>query len=149
MSEPLTAVVTWERGGADFDYETFDRTHTWTFGGGQSVRGSSAPAYYGDPAKVNPEEGLVAALASCQMLTFLSIAAIKGLMVDAYEDQAHGEIDKNEQGRMWVSRITLRPKVAFAGTAPDATTLEKLHHSAHERCFIANSLRSQVILEPR
>lgn len=148
MTERLTATITWERGGA-FDYKTFDRTHTWAFGGGQSVQGSAAPAYFGDPTKVNPEEGLVAALASCQMLTFLSIAALKGLTVDAYEDQASGEIDKNEAGRMWVSRITLRPKVTFSGKAPDAATLEKLHHNAHERCFIANSLKSQVVLEPR
>lgn len=140
----------WRRSTPDFDYKTFDRTHTWRFAGGQMVQGSSAPAFYGDPTLANPEEGLVAALASCHMLTFLSIAALKHLTVDSYEDDAAGELGKNDQGKTMIRRIVLRPKVTFSGDQPpDAATIAGIHDKAHENCFIANSLLTEVVLEPR
>lgn len=142
--------ISWRRTTPDFDYKTFDRTHTWQFSGGQTIQGSSAPAYYGNPALANPEEGLIAALSSCQMLTFLSIAALKGFVVERYEDEAVGELGKNEQGKMMVSKIILRPKVSFAGDkVPDAKSLEDIHQKAHKNCFIANSLLTGVVIEPR
>jgi organic hydroperoxide reductase OsmC/OhrA len=142
--------VSWRRTNPDFEYKTFDRTHTWRFSGGETVRGSSAPAYFGDPALANPEEGLVAALSSCQMLTFLSIAALKGLVIESYEDSADGELGKNDRNQMFVSKITLRPRVVFSGaTPPDADAIAKLHQQAKERCFVANSLITEIVLEPR
>lgn len=142
--------IRWQRTTEDFDYKTFDRTHTWHFSGGQSVQGSSAPTYYGNGELANPEEGLVAALSSCQMLTFLSIAALKGFTVDSYEDEAEGELGKNEKGKTMVSRITLRPKVVFKrDKTPDDTTLQGIHRKAKENCFVSNSLLSEVVLEPR
>lgn len=142
--------IQWQRNTPDFDYKTFDRTHVWEFPGGQSLRGSSAPEYFGNPALTNPEEGLVATLSSCQMLTFLSIAALKRLVVESYEDEAVGETGKNERGKMMVSRITLRPKVVFGGDqVPDGKTVEGMHHKAHENCFVANSLLTEVLIEPR
>ena len=149
MSEH-NVTIRWQRTTPDFEYKTFDRTHIWRFSGGETVRGSSAPAYFGDPALVNPEEGLVAALSSCQMLTFLSIAALKGLVIERYEDNAAGELSKNDQNRMFVSKITLRPRVVFGGaTPPDAGTLAELHQQAKKRCFVGNSLLTEIVLEPR
>ncbi len=142
--------ISWKLTTPDFDYKTFDRTHSWRFSGGESVQGSSAPTYFGDPACANPEEGLVAALSSCQMLTFLSIAALKGLVVESYEDAADGELSKNDQNRMFISKVTLRPQVVFGGDKlPDAETLAKLHQQAKERCFVGNSLITEIVLEPR
>jgi len=143
-------IIRWNRTTPDFDYKTFDRTHTWRFAGGESVQASSAAAYYGDAALANPEEGLVAALSSCQMLTFLSIAALKNYTVESYDDEAEGELGKNDRGKMMVSKITLRPRVSFSGdNIPDAKTLAALHSKAKESCFVGNSLLTEVVLEPR
>jgi organic hydroperoxide reductase OsmC/OhrA len=142
--------ISWHRKVSDFDYKSFDRTHSWRFSGGQTLQGSSAPDYYGNPALVNPEEGLLAALSSCHMLTFLSIAALKGLVVESYEDEARGELGKNEHGKTMVSRISLRPKVVFSGAKiPDAESLQEMHRKAHRSCFIANSLLTPILIEPR
>ncbi len=143
------ATIRWQRNSPNFDYKTFDRSHLWEFPGGQQLRGSSAPAYAGNPELANPEEGLIAALASCHMLTFLAIAALKRFAVKSYEDQASGELGKNAQGRMMISTITLRPHVVFEGEkVPDANTLESMHHKAHENCFVANSLITTVVVKP-
>ncbi|MCP5423942.1 MAG: OsmC family protein [Gammaproteobacteria bacterium] len=142
--------VRWQRATPDFDYKTYDRSHTWNFPGGQILQGSAAPAFHGDANKVNPEEGLVACLSSCQMLTFLAIAALKGYQVDSYEDEATGEVGKNSRGKQMISRITLRPKVTFSGAKiPDGAALDDLHHKAKESCFVSNSLLTEVILDPR
>lgn len=142
--------IRWQRTTPDFDYNTFDRTHSWYFAGGQTLQGSSAPAYYGNPALVSPEEALVATLSSCFMLTFLSIAARRRFVVESYEDQAEGELGKNDQGRIMISRITLRPRVVFsADRLPDAEILANLYRRAEENCFVSNSLRSEVVVEPR
>jgi organic hydroperoxide reductase OsmC/OhrA len=142
------AQISWQRGGVDFGYETYSRDHDWRFGAGPSLRASAAPEYRGSAALPNPEEALVAALSSCHMLTFLAIAARKGLTVDAYDDEAVGHLEKNAEGRLAVTRVVLRPRVRFAGAAPDAATLAALHESAHRGCFIANSVKTDVRVEP-
>lgn len=143
------ATVSWKRGSTAFTYETYPRDHVWRFPGGVEVPASSAPAYYGSPDRVDPEAALAAALSSCHMLTFLAVAARKRLTVDSYTDEASGFLEKNAEGKLAVTRIILRPKVVFA---PDQTIsrqeIERLHHTAHENCFIANSVKTQVTVEP-
>ncbi|MFZ5481513.1 MAG: OsmC family protein [Myxococcota bacterium] len=139
--------LTWRRETPGFDYDTYDRTHRWTFGGGESLKASAAPEYKGDAALPNPEEALVAALSSCHMLTFLAIAARKRLVVDDYEDEPVGTLEKGPDGKVWVTKVVLRPRVRFAhGPPPD---LAALHHKAHELCFVANSVKTEVVVEPR
>ena len=140
----------WQRTTSDFDIKTFNRDHIWHLAGGQAVQGSAAPEYAGDAEMSNPEEALLAALSSCHMLTFLSIAALKKWVVDRYVDDPVAELGKNERGKMMVARMILRPKVTFGGaTVPDANTVRELHRKAKENCFIGNSLLSQLVLEPR
>jgi organic hydroperoxide reductase OsmC/OhrA len=141
------AAIRWERTTADFAYDTYDRSHSVTFGGGSTIAMASAPEFKGDAKLANPEEMLVAALSSCHMLTFLAIAARKRLTVDAYEDAAVGELTKNDSGKLYVSQVTLRPKVRFAQPV-DAQTIEDLHERAHKECFIANSVLTRVHIEP-
>jgi organic hydroperoxide reductase OsmC/OhrA len=142
--------LNWQRTTPDFDHKTFDRSHTWRLAGGQIVQGSAAPDYSGDPNMSNPEEALLAALSSCHMLTFLTIAALRKLTVDHYEDEPLAELGKNAQGRMMVSRLTLRPLVVFSGAnLPDANVIKELHRKAKENCFIGNSLLSEMSIDPR
>lgn len=144
------ARIDWKRGTPDFAYETYDRTHAWTFGGGARIEASSAPEFKGDPALPNPEEALVAALSSCHMLTFLAMCAKRELTVDAYEDAADGHLERNAEGRLAITRVTLRPRVRFApGTTVDAAALARLHEAAHRGCFIAASVRTEVTVEPQ
>lgn len=138
------ARVAWQRGGADFAYESYGRSHEWQFGTGSTLRASAAAEYRGDPALPNPEEAFVAALSSCHMLTFLALAARRGLVVDAYDDEAVGHLEKNAEGRLAVTRVVLRPRVRFAGPPPDAAALAALHEQAHQGCFIANSVTTDV-----
>lgn len=143
------ASIRWSRPATDagFAYESFSRAHEWTFATA-TVPASSAPQYGGDASRVNPEEALVAALSSCHMLTFLAICARKGIVVDRYEDDPEGVLEKNEEGRLAVTRTTLRPKVTFAeGVGVDAESLRKLHESAHRGCFIAASVKTVVTVE--
>lgn len=142
------ATIDWKRGDADFTYESYDRGHTWRFEGGTVVEASAAPTYRGDPSRVDPEEAFVASLASCHMLTFLALAARKRFVVDAYTDDAVGVMEKNEDGKLAVTRVTLRPRIDFDGDAPSADALERLHEQAHEHCFIANSVRTEIRVEP-
>src|SRR5690606_38179304 len=125
------ATVRWQRTAAPFTYAAYSRTHTWRFEGGIEVQASAAPAYRGDPALVDPEEAFVASLASCHLLTFLAIAARDGLVVETYEDEAEGTLAKNEAGRLAVTRVVLRPRVAFGGEAPSEETLARMHAQAH------------------
>ncbi len=144
------AKVSWSGGDAPFEYETYPRDHDWSFEGGVRVPASGAPAYGGSPERVDPEEAFVAALASCHMLTFLAIAARKRKTALRYEDDAIGFLETNDEGRLAITRVVLRPRVSFAdGAAPSPEELEKIHHQAHEHCFIANSVRTQVTVEPR
>lgn len=141
------ATVAWRRDTDDFTYASYTRDHTWAFEGGTVVPASAAAAYLGSAERVDPEEALVAALSSCHMLTFLAIAARKRLVVDSYRDAAVGFMEKNADGRLAITRVVLRPKIAFAGDAPDENALARLHHLAHEQCFIANSVRTEVTVE--
>jgi organic hydroperoxide reductase OsmC/OhrA len=141
------ATVAWSRDTDDFTYESYTRDHTWAFEGGTVVPASAATAYLGSAECVDPEEALVAALSSCHMLTFLAIAAKKRWVVDSYRDAAVGFMEKNAEGRLAITRVVLRPEIAFAGDAPDEAALARLHHLAHEQCFIANSVRTEVTVE--
>ena len=147
MSEH-TASILWKRSSDEFNYDRFNRAHTWTFDAGVVVPASAAPAYHGDVDRVDPEEAFVAALASCHMLTFLAIAARKQFVVEQYSDRALGCLTKNERGKPWMSRVTLRPKVVFSGTKrPSVDEIAGMHRSAHENCFIALSVRTEVTVE--
>jgi organic hydroperoxide reductase OsmC/OhrA len=149
MSEHV-AEIRWKRETESFAYDHYNRAHEWTFDAGVTVPGSAAPAYKGDADRVDPEEAFVAALSSCHLLTFLAIAAKKKLVVDAYEDRAVGHMDKNAQGKLAVTSVDLHPHVTFApGVEVDAATLKKLHHDAHENCFIANSVKTLVIVHSK
>ena len=145
MSEHRIA-LNWEKGDAPFTYETYPRNHTIDFKNGQeTLIASSSPVYKGDGGKADPEDLLVAALSSCHMLSFLAIAAKKRLMVHSYRDDAVGFLE-NDSGKLWITRVILRPKVEIDA---DAETLAHIHHSAHQACFIANSVKTQVSVEPQ
>ncbi|OHX15305.1 peroxiredoxin [Chromobacterium amazonense] len=148
------AEVLWRRNGQDFLDCRYSRTHVLKFDGGAEVAGSSSPhvvpAPYSDPAAVDPEEAFIAALSSCHMLWFLDIAARAGFRVDEYHDVAVGEMGKNEDGKVWVARVILQPKVMFFGdTPPTPERHEQLHHAAHAECFIAHSVKTEVLCQPR
>ena len=140
--------VTWKRTSAGFTYEEYNREHTWSFDAGIQVRASAAPAFRGKTDCVDPEEAFVASLSSCHMLTFLAIASRKRLVVDSYDDDAVGIMEKNAQGKLAVTRVVLRPKIRFSGATPSAEELAKLHDQSHHACFIANSVLTEVTVEP-
>jgi organic hydroperoxide reductase OsmC/OhrA len=143
------ASISWTRTSADYTYQTYNRDHDWTLGQ-TKVQASAAPEYRGNAALVNPEGALVAAISSCHMLTFLAVAAKRKLSLDSYEDDAVGYLEKNAQGRLSMTRAILRPKIVWTpGVTVSAADLEKLHHDAHEGCFIANSVTTAVTVEPR
>ena len=153
MAHEYKAKIAWSRGDASFSDGRYSRAHEWSFDGGITVPASSAPATvripYSRADAVDPEEALVAALSSCHLLTFLYVAQKAGYIVDRYEDDALGIMTKNARGKLYVSKVTLRPSTAFAGDKqPTAAELADLHHHAHEECFIANSVLSEVVIEP-
>jgi organic hydroperoxide reductase OsmC/OhrA len=138
--------LSWEKGDAPFTYDAYPRNHTISFKDGQTtVTASASPPYKGDGSKADPEDMLVAALSSCHMLSFLAIAAKKKLTVNSYQDDAVGFLE-NDGGKLWMTRVVLRPKVSID---TDAETLSHIHHLAHEACFIANSVKTNVTVEPR
>lgn len=139
--------VSWERTTDDFEYDTYSRSHTWEFENGHVVPASSAPDFLGSKDRVDPEEAFVAALSSCHMLTFLAIAAKKRLVVDDYVDSAVGFLEKNDDGKLAMTRVILRPAVKFS-EPPAPEVIEKMHHKAHENCFIALSVKTDVTVEP-
>lgn len=147
------ATIRWERGEQPFADRRYSRRHTMAFDGGAVVPGSSSPhavrVPFSDPAAVDPEEAFVAALSSCHLLWFLDIACRAGWIVDDYRDAATGVMARNTEGKLAMTRVTLRPAVRFgAGRAPDAAELARLHHAAHEECFIASSVKTEVVCEP-
>ena len=148
------AEVQWQRAPDEaFTDNRYSRRHRLRFDGGIEVPGSSSPLVVplpmSDAAAVDPEEAFVASIAACHMLWFLSLAADEGCVVDAYHDAAVGVMSLNASGKFWISHVTLRPKVNFAGAhPPDTQAIEQLHHRAHEACFIANSVKSEVRCEP-
>jgi organic hydroperoxide reductase OsmC/OhrA len=137
--------LNWERGAAPFTYDAYPRNHAITFKSGAPVIFSASPAYKGDADKGDPEDMLLAALSSCHMLSFLAIAARKKVTVDSYQDDAVGFLD-NDGGKWWLARVTLRPLVK---SDADSALLAEIHHLAHEACFIANSVKAMVTVEPR
>ncbi len=142
------ATLRWERGDAEFSYQKYPRDHSWSFDGGHTMTGTAAPAYLGNPANVDPEEAFVAALSSCHMLTFLAIACKQKFVLDRYEDEAVGHMEKNAQGKMAITRVELHPKITWGGDrTPTAEELDKLHHAAHDNCFIANSVTTEVVVK--
>ncbi len=142
------ASIEWKRGAAGFTYETYSRDHTLGFECGVTVAASAAPEFLGTVGRVDPEQAFVASLASCHMLSFLAIAARKRFVVDSYADDAVGFMEKNAEGKLAITRVVLHPKVSFGSSAPSHTDLEKLHELAHENCFIANSVRTSIGVEP-
>jgi len=143
------ATISWKRTSADFTYDTYNRDHVWHIDGGVDVPASSAPEYRGTMDRVDPERALIAALSSCHMLTFLALCARKRIVVDAYDDAASGVMTKNAKGKLFVSHCTLRPKIVWGGPAPSDTDIAALHHKAHEECFIANSVLTEIAIEPQ
>jgi len=143
------ATVRWTKTTESFAYKSYNREHRWIFPHGAEVAASAAPDFLGREDAVDPEQAFVAALSACHMLTFLALCARKNLVVESYTDDAVGVLDKNADKQLVMTRIDLHPKVRFAaGTEPDAAALAKLHHSAHEHCFLANSVRTEVKVCP-
>ena len=148
------ATIRWQRTSDEFLKGKYSREHTWEFDGGAVVQASPSPAVvpapFSNAAHVDPEEAFVASLSSCHMLTFLYLAGRKGFQVDSYADEAVGVITKNERKVPWVSTVTLNPRIVFSGAKlPTRAEQEHLHHESHEQCFIANSVKTEVIVEPR
>jgi organic hydroperoxide reductase OsmC/OhrA len=142
------ATILWNRDDQDFSYQTYSRNHTWEFDNGIKLDASATPEFLGTAEKIDPEEAYVASLSSCHMLTFLAIAARKRLVVDSYCDAAVGYLEKNSSGKLAVTRVILRPRIAFSeNTLPSDQELKKLHHLAHEECFIANSVHTCITVE--
>ena len=145
------ARVEWEStaNAPDFLKGRYSREHTWTFDGGMTIAASPSPAAVPKPfsneANVDPEEAFVASIASCHMLTYLFLASKAGFAVASYEDEAVGTMTKNDRGVPWVSTVTLRPRIAYAGDSrPSDADADRLHHAAHEQCFIANSVKTEI-----
>ena len=143
------ATVGWKRTSPDFLKGKYSREHTWSFDGGITVSASASPSVvpvpFSNPAYVDPEEAFVASVSSCHMLWYLSLAGQQGFQVDRYQDEAVGAMTKNEKGVLWISSIKLNPKITYSGQKhPTPKDEERLHHQAHERCFIANSIKTQV-----
>jgi organic hydroperoxide reductase OsmC/OhrA len=154
MTHEYHAKVVWTRGGATFTDNRYSRAHVWRFDEGVEVPASSSPLSVKLPLSradaVDPEEALVAAVSSCHMLFFLGFAAKAGFVVDKYEDSPVGIMTKNERGKLFVSKITLNPAITFSGPKrPSADELDALHHHSHEECYVANSVRAEVIVAAR
>jgi organic hydroperoxide reductase OsmC/OhrA len=147
-----TATISWRNDSDDFARGRYTRGHLWRFDGGTEVPATASPhvvpARFTVEAAVDPEEALVASLSSCHMLTFLDIARRGGFVVASYEDDAVGVMEKNEAGKLWVSEVTLSPRIVFTGKAPEPAELAHLHEVAHEECFIANSVLTRVVIAP-
>ena len=151
MSHDYTATVRWMREGAIFSDNRYSRSHSWSFDGGIDVSGSASPSVVPLPLSredaIDPEEAFVAALSSCHMLTFLSIAAKKRFVIDSYEDKALGTMTPNGNGKLFFSKVTLDPDIVFSGEKrPTPEQLAELHHLAHRECFIANSVITEVVV---
>ena len=144
-----TATIRWSRDrNTDFSKGQYSRAHEWAFDGGVTVPASPSPHIvpqpWSDLNAVDPEEAFVASLSSCHMLFFVDFARRAGLVVDSYVDEAEGVLEKRADGKMWMSRVTLHPRVAWDGNPPDEATIADIHHRAHEACFIANSVTTEV-----
>jgi organic hydroperoxide reductase OsmC/OhrA len=149
-----TATIRWTRDPAtNFAKGQYSRAHAWAFDGGAVVAATPSPhivpAPWSDAAGVDPEEAFVASLSSCHMLFFLDFARRDGWVVDAYADEAEGVLEKRSDGKMAMTRVTLRPRVTWGGDPPDEAAIADLHHRAHDACFIANSVTTEISIELR
>jgi organic hydroperoxide reductase OsmC/OhrA len=147
-----TATIRWSRNGAEgFAKGQYSRAHEWAFDGGHVMKASASPhvvpAPWSDAAGVDPEEAFVASLSSCHMLFFLDFARRAGFTIDNYVDEAEGVLEKRADGKMAMTRVTLHPRITWNGDPPDESALADLHHRAHEACFIANSVTTDVKVE--
>lgn len=152
MSE-YKATVSWERNEESFTDNRYSRGHQWSFDGGITVPASASPHVVPKPYSieeaVDPEEAFVASLSSCHMLFFLSIAAKRGFRVDSYVDEAIGIMSKDEHGKFVMSQVILRPKVTFSGhKTPQSDDIDEIHQEAHHECFIANSVKTEIVCQP-
>jgi organic hydroperoxide reductase OsmC/OhrA len=153
MAHEYRATIAWRRDPSeDFSKGRYSRAHEWRFDQGLTVPASASPgivpAQFAREDAVDPEEALVAALSACHMLTFLDLARRAGAIIESYEDAAVGELGEVAPKRYAVTRVTLRPRIVFRGALPDAAKLEALHHDAHAQCFIANSVKAEIAIEP-
>lgn len=152
MSEH-SAIVEWQRTTPEFAYATYNRAHRVRFAHGLEYLAGAAPENIPATAPrapgIDPEQAFVASLSSCHMLWFLHLAVTRKLVVDRYIDHAVGVLGKDAEGRTAMTRVTLRPSVVFGGPVPSANELRELHEKAHERCFIANSVRTEIVIEPQ
>jgi len=151
--KPHRAKIDWKMGEGDFAKGRYSRLHTISFEGGVSIPGTAAssvvPAPWSSDDAVDPEAAFTASLSACHMLTFLDLARRKGFQVAAYEDQAEGTLERVDRGKMAMTRVVLRPEITWAGDkTPTAEELAALHHDAHAFCFIANSVTTEVVVEP-
>jgi organic hydroperoxide reductase OsmC/OhrA len=143
------ANIYWEHTSGDFLQKEYSRDHQIKFPNNLQLHGSAAAGYGGNPDYLDPEAAFTASLSSCHMLTFLAVCAVKGFHVKTYDDQAVGYLDKNLEGRMCMTRVKLRPLATFIGAEPDAEQMSMLHERAHRACFISNSVKTLVEIEPR
>jgi organic hydroperoxide reductase OsmC/OhrA len=148
------ATIRWKRTSEEFLKGKYSREHTWTFDGGASIQASPSPTVvpvpYSNPALVDPEEAYIASLSSCHMLTFLYLAGRQGFQIDSYEDDAIGILTPNERRIPWMSTVTLQPRILYSGAKkPSHEEEERLHHLAHEQCYIANSVKTEILVKPR
>lgn len=146
------ANVDWAlKDGEDFPNGRYSRGHSVLFEPGPRVRGTASPhvvgAKWAEEGAVDPEQMLVASISACHMLSFLHVARLAGFVATRYQDAAEGRMEKNAEGRIAVTRVALRPQIAWDGAAPDAAQLDRLHHEAHEACFIANSVKTEIVVE--
>lgn len=140
--------LNWQKTSDSFSYKEYNREHTWTFKNGLNVEASAATGYLGSPDCVDPEEVFVASLSSCHMLTFLAIASMQRFDIASYVDEAVGIMAKNTEGKMAITEVTLKPQIEFVGdNRPTAEQIAQMHHKAHEQCFIANSVKTEIKVE--
>ena len=151
MEHRYTATVLWKNAGAGFIDGKYSRAHKWRFDCGIELDASASPLGvplpYSRVEAVDPEEAYVAAVSSCHMLTFLFLASKKKVAVSSYIDDAVGIMTPNTAGKLWVSKVTLRPKIVFEGNVPTPEIVQTLHDRAHEECYIANSVRTEITVE--
>ncbi len=140
--------ITWKRTTESFKYKDYNREHQWTFPNKVVIDASAAPQFLGREDHIDPEEAFVASLASCHMLTFLAVCAQAGISVDTYTDSATGYLEPNDNKKLVIGRVILKPKITFTpGNEPDEATLQKLHDKAHRECFLANSVTTSITVE--
>ena len=146
-----TANIIWKRESQEFIDNRYSRAHTWVFDGGCGVPASSSPHIvplpYSVEENVDPEEAFIASLSSCHMLFFLSIAAKKKLVIDSYDDNVEGVLEKGEDGLVAMTRVILNPTIIYSGKKPPEDVIRKIHHLAHEQCFLANSVKTIITIK--